>query len=103
MESSMQEKENFQYLINPDVVLREEDGDGALLFNPDTNDVKVINNTGLFIWKFCNKQKTVVEIIEGLKGSFEQIPDEEVLNDAKQYISQLVDHGFICQIETNLI
>jgi hypothetical protein len=34
------------YLRNPDVVLREEDPDGGLLFNPDTNQVKVI--TGNF-------------------------------------------------------
>ncbi len=39
------------YLVNPDVVLREEDEDGGLLFNPDTNQVKVVNSTGLFIWK----------------------------------------------------
>jgi hypothetical protein len=38
---------------NPDVVLREEDPDGALLFNPDTNQIRVINTTGLFIWKPC--------------------------------------------------
>ncbi len=41
---------SIHYLCNPDVVLREEDKSGALLFNPDTNQVKVINNTGLFIW-----------------------------------------------------
>lgn len=28
------------YIINPDVGLREEDEDGGLLFNPDTNQVK---------------------------------------------------------------
>ena len=30
----------FIYLCNPDVVLREEDEDGGLLFNPDTSQVK---------------------------------------------------------------
>jgi hypothetical protein len=37
------------YLVNPDVVLREEDPDGELLFNPDTNQLCVLNHTGLFI------------------------------------------------------
>ena len=41
----------IHYHCNPDVVLREEDESGALLFNPDTNQVKVVNATGLFIWK----------------------------------------------------
>jgi len=38
-----------RYLCNPDVVLREEDEDGGLLFNPDTNQIRVLNHTGLFI------------------------------------------------------
>ena len=43
-----------RYLCNPDVVLREEDEDGGLLFNPDTNQIRVLNHTGLFIWKLCD-------------------------------------------------
>lgn len=46
-------------LRNPDVVLREEDPDGALLFNPDTNQIRVINTTGLFIWKHCDGKKLI--------------------------------------------
>jgi hypothetical protein len=88
------------YVINPDVVLREEDGDGALLFNPDTNDVKVINSTGLFIWKFCRKQKTTNEIINALKDSFEQVPETEVIKDAEQFISQLVNSGFLGKVDS---
>jgi len=45
------------YSQNPDVVLREEP-DGALLFNPDTNQIRVINTTGLFIWRACDAQPT---------------------------------------------
>ena len=45
---------NNLLIRNPDVVLREEDPSGALLFNPDTNQIRVINGTGLFIWKHCD-------------------------------------------------
>ena len=42
------------YIRNPDVVLREEEADGGLLFNPDTNQIRVVNATGLMIWKLCD-------------------------------------------------
>ena len=50
-------KSKVSLIRNPDVVLREEDQDGALLFNPDTNQIRVINPTGLFIWKHCDGKK----------------------------------------------
>jgi hypothetical protein len=39
--------------------MREEDPDGGLLFNPDTNSMRVINNTGLFVWKLCDGTKSM--------------------------------------------
>ena len=44
---------------NPDVILREEDPDGALLFNPDTNQIlgkKTLVNTFCTNSKNCNNQ-----------------------------------------------
>ena len=58
-----------RFLRNPDVVLREEDPEeGALLFNPDTNQVKVINTTGLFIWQQCGEAHTLDEIISEVQA-----------------------------------
>ena len=51
-----------KFLRNPEVVLREEDDDGGLLFNPDTNQVKVVNSTGLFIWKQCDGSRNLSDI-----------------------------------------
>ena len=37
-----------RYLVNPDVSCREDDlTEGALIFNPDTSGILVINPTGL--------------------------------------------------------
>ena len=38
-----------RYAVNPAVSLREE-LDGALLYNPDTDEVLLINGTGRLIW-----------------------------------------------------
>ena len=56
-------EESPRYIRNPDVVLREEDADGGLLFNPDTNQVKVVNTTGLFIWQQCDGARDLAEIV----------------------------------------
>jgi len=84
-----------EYIKNPDVVLREEDIDGALLFNPDTNQIKVLNTTGLFIWKLCEKKHNITNIIKALKNSFDQVPDDKAEDQVKTFINEMKESGFI--------
>jgi hypothetical protein len=53
--------------VNPDVVLRKEDPNGELLFNPDTNLIRVLNHTDLFIWKLCDGRHDWKKIIAGIR------------------------------------
>jgi len=87
--------EEIKYIRNPDVVLREEDPDGALLFNPDTNQIKVINNTALFIWKLCDGNHTLSSIVEALKKSFENVPEDKVKGEVKEFLNEMIQSGFI--------
>ena len=80
---------------NPDVILREEDPDGALLFNPDTNQIRVINPTGLFIWKHCDGKKDVPDIIDELKKAFADVPESEVEIEVKEFINDMSANGFL--------
>ncbi len=91
------------YLQNPDVNLREEDEDGALLFNPDTDRVQLLNTTGLCIWKFCAEKHTQGEIVAALEDSFEDIPADAVTTDVEEFINQMVDSGFIGVIEPSAV
>ena len=84
------------FLRNPDVVLREEDPEeGALLFNPDTNQVKVVNTTGLFIWQQCSVARTLDQIIAEVQKGFDAVPSEKVAQDVKEFVDGMVDTGFI--------
>jgi hypothetical protein len=87
--------ENKLLRRNPDVVLREEDPDGALLFNPDTNQIRVINTTGLFIWKHCDGNKDIPTIISALKKTFDGVPEKEVDNQVKAFIDDMSANGFL--------
>ncbi len=88
------------FIRNPDVVLREEDPDeGALLFNPDTNQVKVINTTGLFIWQRCNEARTLDELMQEIQKDFEDAPAEQVVQDVQEYLDDMLANGFIGTVE----
>jgi hypothetical protein len=82
-------------ICNPDVVLREEDPDGALLFNPDTNQIRVINTTGLFIWKHCDGKKDLPAIVSALKKTFAKVPENEVEAQVKTFIDDMRANGFL--------
>jgi hypothetical protein len=88
------------FLRNPDVVLREEDPEeGALLFNPDTNQVKVINTTGLFIWQQCGEARTLEQIIAEVQKSFDEVPSEQVAQDVREFVDSMSADGFFGTVE----
>ena len=87
--------ENPLLVHNPDVILREEDPDGALLFNPDTNQIRVINPTGLFIWKQCDGKKDLPAIVTALKNAFDGVPEKEVDSEVKAFVDDMRANGFL--------
>lgn len=83
-----------KYLRNPDVALRDEDVSGSLLFNPDTGEVLVINDTGRFIWDLCAEGITIDRLIEEFNKSYENLP-ENLVEDVQGYIDTMTKGGFI--------
>jgi hypothetical protein len=94
-----EEKIDVKYLCNPDVVLREEDEDGGLLFDPDTNGVKVLNTTGLFIWKEFNAPNTRSEVAQALLKNYEGATLEVVESDLQEFLAGMLENGFIGEVE----
>ena len=88
-----------KYLCNPDVALREEDEDGGLLFNPDTNQVKMVNTTGLFIWKQFAGPNLTEPVAAAILANFEDAPAEVVSADLKEFLEKMVQTGFIGIVE----
>ena len=98
-ETIVNDTQPARYLRNPDVVLREEDPDeGGLLFNPDTNQVKVLNPTGLFIWQQCS-ERTTDEIVAELIAAFEDVPPDAVTQDVREFVDEMMATGFIGTVE----
>ncbi len=83
-----------KYIINPDVSCREEGPDGALLFNPDTNQVVVLNVTGLLIWEALASPRTRDEVVEVLLARCDNVP-QGVADHVGRFISELETKGFV--------
>jgi len=92
---------NVSYRCNPDVVLREEDEDGGLLFNPDTSQVKILNPTGLCIWKQCASPADAHSIAAALRTAFEEVPEQELMADIAEFLEGMLQSGFIGVVESN--
>ena len=86
-------------MCNPDVVLREEDEDGALLYNPDTNQVKVVNNTGLFIWQQFKSINTSEKAAEAVLKNFEEVTLDTVRTDLSEFLQDMLATGFIGEVK----
>ena len=84
-----------RYARNPDVVLREEDDDGGLLFNPDTNDVRVLNATALFLWRKTDGTRGMPELVEAIQGQFADVPVDAVSSQVEKFLEEMVTGGFL--------
>jgi hypothetical protein len=98
-ETEMNAQNPTLYITNPDVVLREEEPDGALLFNPDTNQIRVLNPTGLFIWRLCDGSRDLPAMVAGLRESFDAVPEDQVASQVTTFIDEMLAAGFIGIVE----
>ena len=88
-----------RYFRNPDVVIHEEDPDGALVYNPDTDQITVLNQTGFFIWQLCDGSHDMQGIVSSVRGSFDSVPEDQVSGQVEDYVNEMVSAGFIGTVE----
>ena len=88
-----------RYLVNPDVSCREDDlTEGALLFNPDTSGMLVINPTGLLIWRALSLPRTPGEVVESLLEACDDVPVDDVARDVDEFLGTLEPSGFVGEV-----
>lgn len=97
-EREVEMSEPKRYLRNPDVSCRVEGPDGALLFNPDTDDTMVLNLTGLVIWEALDRPCTPDEIIARLLERCDDVPADGVAGDVAEFLNALLPGGFVGEV-----
>ena len=88
-----------RFIRNPDVVIYEEDPDGSLAFNPDTDKLRVLNPTGFFIWTLCDDSRDMESLVDKVRASFDKVPEDQVSEQVKEYVEEMVIAGFIGTVE----
>jgi hypothetical protein len=87
------------YIANPDVSCREEaPGEGAILFNPDTDKVLVVNPTGLVLWRALEEARTQDGLVAYLMEHCEGVPADEVDADVLAFLQMLQPGGFVGEV-----
>ncbi len=81
-------------IANPDVVLREEFDDWAVLFNPDTAEAVGINPSGVAAWKMMDGTRSVEQIAAELPDLFGGVPDRAA-DDVRAFVDALTERGFV--------
>ncbi|MGD9019562.1 MAG: PqqD family peptide modification chaperone [Desulfuromonadales bacterium] len=61
--------------VNPGLVLRIEDDDCALLFDPDNGKVQMLNSTAVAVWQLLDGQRTLSQVVDCLGSMYEGIDD----------------------------
>ncbi len=94
------EQEAKRFLANPDVSCREEGPDeGAILFNPDTDAILVINPVGLLIWRALERQPHTIEsLVAVLQEQCEDVPTDRVAADVEAFLQSLLPGGFVGEV-----
>jgi hypothetical protein len=91
-----------KYLANPGVSFRQEDDDGGLLYNAETDTLEVINPVAVEIWKFLAAPHTQSEVTDHLLHACEGAPHDQVGPDVAEFLDGMVQKGFIGVIEESV-
>jgi hypothetical protein len=74
---------------NPDLVFIEE-GDGSVLFDPRTGEMKELNRTGAFIYQKLDGRHRRQEILDLLLKAYTGADRDEVSRDLDSFLQELV-------------
>ena len=80
--------------VNPNLVLRIEDDDCALLFDPDNGRVKIIKRTAVYIWKQLDCKLSLQEVIDNLQELYEGM-DDSVTRQVLTLVENLASLGAV--------
>jgi len=82
--------ESKHYRANPVVSFGDEGEDGAVLHNPDVDEVIIVNPTGKAIWQLLETPHTPEQIAAYLVETFQGCTLEQAAEDVETFIQDLL-------------
>jgi hypothetical protein len=80
--------------IKRETVIRKED-DGAFIFDPVTDELSAVNETGLLILSQIDGKRTLADVISTVISEFSEVEPEQIGRDVEAFIEELVSRGVI--------
>ncbi len=85
--------------LNPNVVLREEFDDWAVLFDPESGDAYGLSPTSVLVCKLLDGNHAVKDIEDTVRTHCTDVP-AEANEHIQAFIGELVEHGYAGYDET---
>ena len=79
-----------RYISNQVVSCGDEGDDGAVLFNPDTDDLVIINPTGKCVWEFLSTPHTLDEVVSFLDTQYQIAAEDRTAEDVEAFLETLI-------------
>jgi hypothetical protein len=84
--------EGLCLVVNHDVIAREEGDEGeAILFDPETERLKVVNRTGFLVWNWCDGRRTQGDLVELLSERYPSVDRQVVEADVSSFLEEMMD------------
>jgi len=88
-----------KFLADPDVSFRQEDDDGGILYNAETDSLEVLNPVAAEIWKYLSAPRTQAEVAAHLCETCAGAARGQVEKDVAEFVESLLKKGFIGVVE----
>lgn len=79
---------------NEKIVYREED-DGAFLFDPDSGDLRYMNQSGKETFAMVKGGRDIRQIVDSLSGLYPEVEPPQIQSDVENFLTDLAENHFI--------
>jgi hypothetical protein len=76
------------YKAHPDIVYVEEENHEALLFDPNTGNIKVLNTTAAFIYRHLDGTRKCRDIVAMMEEAFQGATRDELERDMAEFVEE---------------
>jgi len=87
----------LKYRLNPNIVFRDEEGE-SLLFDPDTGQVKILNETGTMIYELLTQNLGKEMIIDSITSEYNSVNRQDLEQDFDEFTAQMEQSGILTLI-----
>jgi Coenzyme PQQ synthesis protein D (PqqD) len=87
---------NSVLLARSDLIVREEGDEGeVLLFDPETERLKVLNHTGFLLWQWCDGRHTLEDLVGMMCARYGATAQDVLRSDVESFLQQMFELGLL--------